>query len=58
MQKNSSPRGKNHGLQKKIRHGRQLFRIAENTQYYSAEDYKQAEKQFVKQCIIEERCAI
>jgi hypothetical protein len=48
---------KDEGLQKKIRLGKRMFRIAENTQYYSDEDYKLAEKQFVKFCVIEERCA-
>lgn len=58
MQIDNTPYARDHGLQKKIRLGRRLFRIEENTRYYSDEDYKRAEKQFLKCCILEERCAL
>ncbi|MDA8141626.1 MAG: hypothetical protein M0036_23530 [Desulfobacteraceae bacterium] len=57
MQTRSPAPRKDEGLQKKIQLGKRMFRIAENTQHYSEEDYKQAEKQFIKYCVLEERCA-
>ena len=39
---------KNSGTRALIRKYRQAFRIAENTDYYSAEDYKNAERRFIK----------
>jgi hypothetical protein len=39
---------KNSGTRALIRRYRQAFRIAENIDYYSAEDYKNAERQFIK----------
>ena len=43
-------------LRRKIRQGQRIFRIPENTNHYSAESYKAAEKKFVKLCILEGRC--
>jgi len=47
---------KDDGLRRKIRQGRRLFRIPENTDHYSDENYKEAEKKFVKFCVLEGRC--
>ena len=38
----------NTGTRALIRKYRQAFRISENTEYYSAEDYKNAERLFIK----------
>jgi hypothetical protein len=46
----------NEGLQKIIKNGKEAFRISENLEYYSEEDYKAAEKKFLKMCIIGGRC--
>ena len=54
MHNDQSPHDK--GLRKLIRQGRKLFRIRENTQYYSTDDYREAEKKFVKLCVLEGRC--
>lgn len=39
------------GIVKLIRRYRQAFRISENLNHYSPEDYQAAEKQFVKFCL-------
>lgn len=44
------------GLRKKIRQGKQQFAVAENLDHYSPENYKLAEKKFVKWCVLEGRC--
>jgi hypothetical protein len=44
------------GLERIIREGKKRFRIPENTQHYSEEQYKQAEKKFIKLCIIGGKC--
>jgi hypothetical protein len=54
MNRTRTPHDK--GLRRLIRQGRELFRIRENTQYYSVEDYREAEKKFIKVCILEGRC--
>jgi len=46
----------NDGLRKIIKTGRESFRIAENTKYYSKEDYKAAEKKYLKLCVIGGKC--
>ena len=46
----------NDGLRKVIKNGKAAFRIAENLEYYSKEDYKAAEKKFLKLCIIGGKC--
>jgi hypothetical protein len=40
------------GLERLIRECRRRFRIPENINYYSAEDYREAEKKFLKLCLI------
>jgi hypothetical protein len=35
---------------------RKRFRIPENTKHYSKEDYKKAEKKYVKLCLITGSC--
>jgi hypothetical protein len=49
---------KENGLRKMIRQGRQLFRIPENMDHYSAEHFKDAEKIFIKRCVIEGQCGL
>ena len=53
---NNDMQPKDAGLRRMIERGREMFRLPENTQYYSEEHYKQAEKKFIKFCIIEGRC--
>jgi hypothetical protein len=43
--------GKN-GLELLIRECRKRFRIAENLNHYSAEDLREAEKKFLRLCLI------
>ena len=47
---------KDSGLRKLIKQGREQFRLRENTQYYSTTDYREAEKKFVKLCVLEGKC--
>jgi hypothetical protein len=47
---------KNAGLRKIIRQGKQMFSIPENTDHYSAENYRLAEKKFIKWCVLEGKC--
>ena len=42
----------NEGVEKLIKNYRKSFRIPENLNYYSAEDFKNAERQFVKYQIL------
>ena len=46
----------NDGLQKILKRGKEAFRIAENLKYYSEEDFKEAEKKYLKLCVIGGRC--
>jgi hypothetical protein len=36
---------------------RKKFRIPENTDHYSREDYKKAEKKYVKICLLKGNCS-
>ena len=47
---------KNIGIRLLVEKGREAFRIAENINYYSEQDYKTAEKKFIKLCVIQHRC--
>jgi len=47
---------KDDGLRRMIRQGRRLFHIAENIDHYSDDSYREAEKKFVKFCVLEGRC--
>lgn len=47
---------KNTGLRRIIRRGKRMFNIPENTDYYSAENYRAAEKKFIKRCVLEGKC--
>jgi hypothetical protein len=47
---------KNTGIRLLVEKGREAFRIAENINYYSEQDYKTAEKKFIKLCVIQHRC--
>ena len=46
----------NEGIKRLVKKGREAFRISENLEFYSKNDYKAAEKKFIKLCIIEQRC--
>lgn len=46
----------NVGIKKLIKNGKRKFRIAENVSYYSENDYKKAEKKFIKSCVLGGRC--
>ena len=47
---------KNEGIQRLIEKGRKTFRQSENLNFYSEEDYKEAEKKYIKLCIIGQQC--
>jgi hypothetical protein len=55
IQKMRTTKRKN-GLQMLLKQGRKKFRIAENLDYYAAADFKAAERKFLKECIINDRC--
>jgi hypothetical protein len=42
----------NAGLERLVRECRRRFRIPENINHYSAEDLREAEKKFLKLCLI------
>lgn len=46
----------NDGLKKIIKQGKEAFRIKENLNYYSREDFKAAEKKYLKLCVIGGKC--
>lgn len=46
----------NEGLQKMLKNGKEAFRIPENLLYYSEKDFKEAEKKYLKLCVIGGRC--
>jgi hypothetical protein len=46
----------NQGLRKILKQGKEAFRISENLEYYSEEDFRAAEKKFLKLCVIGGRC--
>ena len=46
----------NQGLKRILRQGRKQFRIEENTAYYSQQDFKNAEKRFLIECVLKDRC--
>lgn len=46
----------NDGLQKIIKNAREAFRIRENLDYYSEEDFREAEKKYLKLCVIGGKC--
>jgi hypothetical protein len=46
----------NEGLEKIIKNGKEAFRIPENLKYYSDEDFREAEKKYLKLCVIGGRC--
>lgn len=46
------------GIKALVRSGKKRFRIKENLRFYSPDDFKEAEKKFIKECILLGRCAI
>ena len=44
------------GIRRLVEKGREAFRISENVNFYSEQDYKTAEKKFIKFCVIQQRC--
>jgi hypothetical protein len=49
---------KERGIKALIWKGKKRFRIKENLRYYSSEDFKKAEKKFVKECILNGNCQL
>ncbi len=47
---------RNEGIRRLVESGRKAFRRSENLNFYSEEDYKAAEKKFIKLCIIGQKC--
>ncbi|NNG01625.1 MAG: hypothetical protein HKM93_19710 [Desulfobacteraceae bacterium] len=45
------------GIQKLLEKARKDFRIPENVNYYSDEDYRLAERKFLQLCIIQGKCS-
>jgi hypothetical protein len=43
-------------IKKRLQMELKRFRSKENTHYYSRKDYKAAEKQFLVECVLKERC--
>jgi len=46
------------GIKALVRSGKKRFRIKKNLRFYSPDDFKEAEKKFIKECILLGRCAI
>lgn len=46
------------GMKRLVRMGRERFRIPENLNHYSPEDFATAERQFVKECILLGECGL
>jgi hypothetical protein len=46
----------NQGVKRLLRRGRRRFRIEENTAYYNEQDLKEAEKRFLIECVLRDRC--
>jgi hypothetical protein len=44
------------GLQKILKNGKEAFRIPENLKYYSEEDFREAEKKYLKLCVLGGKC--
>ena len=42
----------NAGIKVLLKQAKQKFRIPENLNHYSKDDYKRAEKKFVKECVL------
>jgi hypothetical protein len=47
---------KGNGIRRLREMYRKRFRIPENTEHYSKEDYKKAEKKYIKLCLITGSC--
>jgi len=48
---------RSNGIERLLRRARREFRIPENLYYYQSEDFKAAEKKFLKLCLIQGRCS-
>jgi hypothetical protein len=46
------------GIKALVWKGKERFRIKENIRYYSPEDFKKAEKKFIKECILNGNCQL
>ena len=46
------------GIKALLRIGKEYFRIEENIRYYSPEDFKKAERLFIKKCILNGDCQL
>ena len=55
MQTKSTP---NHGIERMIKRCRNQFQRTENEDYYAMDDYRAAERKFIKFCLIHETGSI
>lgn len=46
------------GLRRLLRKGRRRFRITENLRHYAKKDLKKAEKRFLVECVLKDRCRL
>ena len=44
------------GIKRLLQLGRKRFRLEENTRYYSRKAFKEAEKRFLIECVLRDRC--
>ena len=47
---------KTEGIKRLVQKGREAFHITENLNHYSEEDYKIAEKKYIKLCVMQRHC--
>lgn len=46
------------GIRRLLRKGRKRFRIKENLLHYGKKDLKNAEKRFLIECVLKDRCRL
>jgi hypothetical protein len=51
------PEMSNQGKKRLLAAARRAFRIPENLNYYSDKDFRNAERLFLRRCVIEGRCS-
>ncbi|MEA3231553.1 MAG: hypothetical protein U9Q05_07365 [Thermodesulfobacteriota bacterium] len=47
---------RNVGIKRLIKNAKKTFRTTENVSYYSKKDYREAEKKYIKTCVLGGRC--
>ena len=48
---------RNEGIRRLVEKGWEAFNISENINYYSEEDFRAAQKKFIKLCVLQQRCS-